>query len=69
MTKPLFDDLVPLQCDDLNFRVYKLLNIDQRIAFSDIGCQFLEKIAGFTPRQAFHLTFKYVEWYEKTHPP
>lgn len=68
MITPYFDDLLPLRVDEGNFMVYKLLTADQRIAFGNIGIQFMARIHGFSKAKAFHLVFKLVEWYEKNMP-
>ena len=64
-----FDDLKPLKCDQGNYMVYKLLNTAQRTAFGEMGIQFMARVKRLSKAQAFHLTFKLVEWYEKHVPP
>ena len=69
MKTPYFDDLVPLKEDALRFQVYQFLPFQQRLAFGDLGIQFVYKIKRITKPQAFHLTYRLVEWYEKQVPP
>jgi hypothetical protein len=69
MMNPFFDDLLPLKVDKGNFMVYKLLTIDQRVAFGQLGIQIMARIKGFSKAKAFHLVFKLVEFCEKHVPP
>ena len=41
----------------------------QRLAFGDLGIQFVYEIKRISKPQAFHLTYKLMELYEKEFPP
>ena len=55
-----------LKGDTTRHQVYQQMPYAQRLAFGDLGIQFVYKIKRITKPQAFQLTYQLVSYYERS---